>query len=36
MKAMSAETREHEEYRMRLERAHIEAMSALRDRKSVV
>ena len=29
MKAMSAETREHEEYRMRLERAHIEAMSAI-------
>ena len=29
MKAMSPETREHEEYRMRLERAHTEALKAI-------
>ncbi|MDO5087374.1 MAG: hypothetical protein Q4D74_07165 [Comamonadaceae bacterium] len=29
MKAMSADTREHEEYRMRLERTHLEAMKAI-------
>ncbi|MDO5693409.1 MAG: hypothetical protein Q4G70_13210 [Pseudomonadota bacterium] len=35
MKAMSADTREHEEYRMRLERAHIETLKGIEAQQAI-